>query len=984
MKNKPSFIANVNSIAAKLDAITSANATFDKSILPVLKEIASLDLTDAIQDLKKGTYLGNRKLDIDLSLNIQGITADNKVSDPAAAEALWVANSVNVTYNSATITFVDGTVVELPFLSDNNPTVITNAAGLLVQLNRTDVVNAVAQESSIYSFNIFDSTSYVVTIDNIDYTYTTGVGATQGEIVTGLTNQINSGAEPWTAYNMTDTVKIVADIAGNSFVISVDANMQVQELTANIPAGNYPTEFLTTLTNTAFNSFTLDTVNDTIRMYDVTGSSSNIEKIQLHTSNTASGYVTSSPVYFWGQTTSALEVMSMRAGDVIKLGNEIDKIILLANSISQVLEIQDRIPELIDTYINNVAQGDVTIYNKLDELHDVYTNLTALVGVYQDIQAGGNNYTNTVATDLTGSNTIGVVATDLNLGVNSNIDIVGNAIDNVNLTGGSITNVNTVGSSIINVNSVATTVVPNISEILQADNNAATATIKAAEAVAARDEIVNLTGDQVAQSLIAGSIPTAYYNSVTGKFTFGLPQGAKGDKGDSFQVNAIGPITNRSLYDDQAQGFSFLALDTSKIYFKQSSNNADWSAGSPFGKGDTGNGINNVSFTSTTGTAQGEAGETDTYTITYTDSTTDTFVVKNGIIPTKTDLGLDKVDNTSDANKPVSIATQTALNSKQAVLSEGAFINGDKTKLDSIASGATADQTKADIDALGIDAATVNGKTVKTSVPVGAVFTDTVFSSNYNDLINTPTIPTNNNQLINGAGYLTSETAHPADNLSAQDITNVTNLSGVNTGDQDLSGYSLTSHNHSLDGLSNTVISSPTDLQVLTYDAATSKWVNGVPAVGSSTLDGLTNVDTTGKAVNDIIQWDGTNWVSVTNTLATTSPVLTINSSINENTSMQGSYTSEAGSVVTLTADIGTITNHNTVAKTFTYNAPDVVDGNNDSATITTYANKSGQFQSVNTFVPITIVYVPSISDTTIQVVDIFNDLQTNTGFIGV
>ena len=41
--------------------------------------------------------------------------------------------------------------------------------------------------------------------------------------------------------------------------------------------------------------------------------------------------------------------------------------------------------------------------------------------------------------------------------------------------------------------------------------------------------------------------------------------------------------------------------------------------------------------------------------------------------------------------------------------SEGAFADGDKTKLDGIEAGATADQTKADIDALGINADQVDG-----------------------------------------------------------------------------------------------------------------------------------------------------------------------------------------------------------------------------------------------------------------------------------
>lgn len=47
-----------------------------------------------------------------------------------------------------------------------------------------------------------------------------------------------------------------------------------------------------------------------------------------------------------------------------------------------------------------------------------------------------------------------------------------------------------------------------------------------------------------------------------------------------------------------------------------------------------------------------------TYTYTYSDNTTSTSTIS------KTDIGLSNVDNTSDANKPISTATQTALNGK--------------------------------------------------------------------------------------------------------------------------------------------------------------------------------------------------------------------------------------------------------------------------------------------------------------------------------
>jgi len=93
----------------------------------------------------------------------------------------------------------------------------------------------------------------------------------------------------------------------------------------------------------------------------------------------------------------------------------------------------------------------------------------------------------------------------------------------------------------------------------------------------------------------------------------------------------------------------------------------------------------------------------------------------------KSQVGLGNVDNTADADKPISTNMQTALDAKQGVLTEGAFADGDKTKLDSQSGTNTGDQTKEDIDALGINAAKVNSLTVETAVPANAVFTDTVY-----------------------------------------------------------------------------------------------------------------------------------------------------------------------------------------------------------------------------------------------------------------
>ena len=76
-----------------------------------------------------------------------------------------------------------------------------------------------------------------------------------------------------------------------------------------------------------------------------------------------------------------------------------------------------------------------------------------------------------------------------------------------------------------------------------------------------------------------------------------------------------------------------------------------------------------------------------------TSHTTDT---SNPHSVTATQVGLGSVDNTSDADKPISTATQTALDDKQDILAEGAFADGDKTRLDKSVISDTAGVTGAD------------------------------------------------------------------------------------------------------------------------------------------------------------------------------------------------------------------------------------------------------------------------------------------------
>ena len=55
--------------------------------------------------------------------------------------------------------------------------------------------------------------------------------------------------------------------------------------------------------------------------------------------------------------------------------------------------------------------------------------------------------------------------------------------------------------------------------------------------------------------------------------------------------------------------------------------------------------------------------------------------------------------------------------------------------------------------------------------------------------------------------------------------------------------------------ISDVTIESPILNQVLQYDG--NKWTNRVVSTGVTTLDGLTDVDTTGKTVGSILEYDG-------------------------------------------------------------------------------------------------------------------------------
>ncbi len=530
------FIENVNKIAPKLEDIVKANELFDPEIVAMLNGLTTININEIVDDLKKGNYLGNRKIDIDLALNN-------------------LSESELPTYKKADVTLVDGTKLEMPF--DNG------SGGILELTSHADIKQYIATHAL------------------------------------------------WTA-NVVNTEIVVQEEYGDNPAL--------------------------------------------IRIRDADGKSSNVERVELYV-NTGT-VADTKPSYFWAKTTSALETLANRAGDIIALGNDIDSIVSLAQRIDELIALQNALADVLTVYANLTsitinAQNITAIQenaNHILKISTLYANITALI--------------------------------DIHTNLNTILDAQNQA------------QIATQGATTATQKADVATTQAQISTT-KASEASASATLATQKA----NSILNLTVQ--ANTLVAGSMATVSYNSADGKMTFGIPKGDKGDRGEAFKVNAIGTFAGRTAYDDQPKDFSYFASDLSLIYFKNSNTTGDWTSGIPFGKGDKGdpgdkgNGIASIARIN----GDGSAGSLDTYRVTMTDATTYDFNVYNGADSdvsmvdvqaianalsndisanqtaiqnhvqdtnnphgvTKAQIGLGNVDNTSDADKPVSTAQAEAL-----------------------------------------------------------------------------------------------------------------------------------------------------------------------------------------------------------------------------------------------------------------------------------------------------------------------------------
>lgn len=127
-----SFIANINKLALHLKYILDLNGKISREEIEDLLSLFKLDLQVLIDDLKKGSLFGFRKLDIDLLLNFYDYT-DNLTIDEK--NALWNDFEKQVYYDAVTVKFTDRTSIYKDFNTIGVNHVINNHHQLYEQFN---------------------------------------------------------------------------------------------------------------------------------------------------------------------------------------------------------------------------------------------------------------------------------------------------------------------------------------------------------------------------------------------------------------------------------------------------------------------------------------------------------------------------------------------------------------------------------------------------------------------------------------------------------------------------------------------------------------------------------------------------------------------------------------------------------------------------------------------------------------------------------
>lgn len=201
------------------------------------------------------------------------------------------------------------------------------------------------------------------------------------------------------------------------------------------------------------------------------------------------------------------------------------------------------------------------------------------------------------------------------------------------------------------------------------------------------------------------------------------------------------------------------------------------------------------------------------------------------------------------------------------------------------------------------DAASTSDEAVKLATArtislSGDVSGSTTFDGSANVTIAATVADDSHNHIISNVDGL--QTALDAKQDASTAIESGDNVSELNND----AGY-ITSA--SLDGLTDTTITSVADNQILAYDSATSSWVNQDPDSGASSVEELTDTTITDVADNEVLAYDSTSSKWINQTPAEAGLATSAQGSLADSALQSGDNVSE------LTNDSGYITGNQTI-----------------------------------------------------------------------
>lgn len=262
----------------------------------------------------------------------------------------------------------------------------------------------------------------------------------------------------------------------------------------------------------------------------------------------------------------AIEFVSKHVDEIQKVQDAANALIRINESLDEVLEVQDNLDSIKSLYENLKAIQDIG--DSIEGLKLLAQNIKALKAIYNDIEdlaALGENI-------------------DQLLEVYENIDSILQAVESAKH----------IHEYVALARAWATQTAAPVVDSLYGAKYYADKASKALKTILEKEEELK----KLAAVWFTPSVSQEGIISWTNNGDLKNPdpvniKGPKGDKGDqgergwSYNPNYIGNTADRSKYDAEKKGASFLDIDTGLLYFKKSDKHGDWSEGYEF-KGPTG------------------------------------------------------------------------------------------------------------------------------------------------------------------------------------------------------------------------------------------------------------------------------------------------------------------------------------------------------------------------------------------------------------